>query len=169
MPVFDSDRLHIELLTTNDASFLYELMNTPKWLEFIGDRNIKSIADAEGYIEKSIISTYQNHGFGLYKLTLKTSGNTVGVCGLLQRDYLESPDLGFAMLPQFEGKGYTTEASRATMEYAKQNLSIKAIMAITVPSNKASIGVLQKLGFQKHETVQPNEEKGQLLVFRKVL
>ncbi|GMN05103.1 GNAT family N-acetyltransferase [Croceitalea sp. MTPC5] len=148
---------------------MYGLMNTPKWIKFIGDRDINSVADAKGYLKSSIIAHYETHGFGLYKIVLVHSGEPIGICGFLKREYLNHMDLGFAILPEFERKGYVKEASEILLSYAHTTLKVKTIMAITTVQNFASIGLLLKLGFKKHRRVRPNLEKEPLLVFIKNL
>lgn len=160
-------RLIIEPLTAKDGEFMFELMNSPGWLKYIGDRTIKNETDAEKYLVANIIPSYNKHGFGLYKISLRNNSKVIGICGLLQRDYLKSPDLGFAILPDHSGHGYTHEASKAILDYAKKDLQIEIIEAITVEDNHASIGLLKKLGFQRQELITRDNE--QLLLFRKYL
>jgi len=162
-----SKRLIIEPLTAKDGEFMFKLMNSPGWLKYIGDRAIKNETDAEKYLLTNIIPSYNKHGFGLYKISLRNNSKVIGICGLLQRDYLKSPDLGFAILPNHSGQGYAHEASMAILHYAKKHLQIKIIEAITVEDNHASIGLLKKLGFQRPEPIIRDNE--QLLLFRKYL
>ncbi len=169
MIIVKTKRLVLKELADVDAPFIYQLMNTPKWLEFIGDRGIKNEVDATQYITTSIRTSYVQKGFGSYKICLKETNTPIGMCGLLQRDYLGFPDLGFSILPQYERKGYILEASQAVLTYAKNTLYMKTILAITKPENVASLGVLMKLGFKKYSTVQPGEAKELLLTLRKNL
>ncbi len=148
---------------------MYELMNTPKWIKFIGDRGINSVADARGYLKSSIVAHYETHGFGLYKIASVHNDKPIGICGFLKREYLDHMDLGFAILPEFERKGYVKDASEILFSHAHTSLKAKTIMAITTVQNVASIGLLLKLGFKKHSMVQPSLEKESLLVFSKKL
>lgn len=146
-----TQHLLLSPLTTRDASFILELVNTPGWLKFIGDRGIHTTDAAVKYLEEGPRKSYANHGFGLLKVSL---GNTpIGMCGLLQRDYLPSPDLGFAFLPGYEGKGYAYEAAHSYMRFIQQEHPFTEIHAITVPENERSIRLLEKLGFVYRNTI----------------
>ncbi|MEP1096575.1 MAG: GNAT family N-acetyltransferase [Cyclobacteriaceae bacterium] len=158
-------RLSICKATLRDSSFIFELLNSPNWIEFIGDRGINTIEDAEAYIENSLISSYTTLGFGLYKVTLRENGQAVGISGFLKRDYLEHPDLGFATLPEFEGRGYSFEAADALMKFGMQELELKTIYAITSHENLASQNLLAKLGLKAKGIVLPPGEEVELLLY----
>ena len=106
MVILETDRLSIEEMTIQDGIFIKELMNTTGWLKFIGDRKIDTLQKAEAYITDKFIWSYQNRGYGPYKIVLKKNNVAVGIVTLIKRDYLEFLDIGFAILPRFEGKGY---------------------------------------------------------------
>jgi RimJ/RimL family protein N-acetyltransferase len=160
-----TNRLSIEKASLEDAPFILALVNSPNWLAFIGDRDIKTLADAKNYIQKSLIDSYAQNGFGLYKVSLKASGEPIGICGFLQRDYLDYPDLGFATLPKYEGKGYTYEAAKACLVYAKSQLSFTTILAVTTAENTKSKNLLTKLEFTADGKVTPDESGKEFLVF----
>lgn len=138
-------RLHLAKLTLADAPFIFKLVNEPGWIKFIGDRGIRNLEDAENYIINGPQKSYADFGFGLFKVSL-LDGTPIGLCGLLQRDYLEHPDIGFAFMAEFTGQGYALEAATATMQYASDTLGQKTIMATTLPENEKSISLLEKIG-----------------------
>ena len=144
--ILETDRLRLREFTLCDSQFIIELMNSPGWLKFIGDRNVRTIEQAEKYLENGPIKSYQQNGFGLSMVERKDDGVPVGMCGILKRDTLDTPDIGFAFLPVFYGKGYALEIASAVMEYAKCNLGLSRISAITVSENDRSISLLEKLG-----------------------
>jgi RimJ/RimL family protein N-acetyltransferase len=133
-------------LELSDASFIYELLNSPLFIKNIGDRNIRSESDAEIFLTDRIISSYQNNGYGLYAVVLKDTGQVIGMSGLVCRENLPNADIGFAFLPDFIGKGYAYEASKEVMEYAKNTLALDPILGITIKENEPSIKLLNKLG-----------------------
>jgi RimJ/RimL family protein N-acetyltransferase len=135
-------------VTLEDAAFFLRLLNEPSWLENIGDRGIRAMADAEGYIRNNIWAAYQAHGFGLYAVQLKSNPLPIGLCGLVKRDFLASPDLGFALLPEYRGHGYATEAARAVLSHAQGELEIGRLYAIVKPGNQRSVRLLEQLGFR---------------------
>ncbi|WP_375558963.1 GNAT family N-acetyltransferase [Bernardetia sp. OM2101] len=146
MKILETERLLIEEANLNDASFFLELLNSPNWLEFIGDRNIKSLEDARKYVQESLIDNYTKNDFGFYKMSLKKSNEAIGAVGFLKRDYLDFPDIGYAILPNYEGKGYVSEAAQAVFEYGKNKLHLKEIVAFTTEENLASQKILLKIG-----------------------
>ena len=146
MPNLRTERLHIDFLTDADAPFMLQLLNTPTWLTFIGDRGVTSLDQARDYLEKGQLASYKQHGYGLYRVAL-LDDTPIGLCGLVCRAGLIYPDLGFAILPEHAGRGYTTEAARRIISYARADLGITELSAITTLANIASRNTLEKLGF----------------------
>src|SRR5690349_9103983 len=135
LPVIETKRLDLFEFTTGDAPFVLQLLNTPKWISFIGDRGVKTLDDAVKYIEDRIATSYRRFGFGLYLVRLKESQTPVGMCGLVRREHLNDVDLGFAFLPDFENSGYAVECASATLSFARDALKLKRIVAITMKEN----------------------------------
>ena len=148
MKVLETDRLILRWLSTDDAGFILELLNDPSWLQFIGDRGVRTLEEARDYILKGSLEMYARQGFGLYLTELKESGDPLGICGLIKRDSLEDVDIGFAFLPRFWGKGYAYESASALMAYGKDVLGLKRIVAITSPDNHRSARLLERLGLR---------------------
>lgn len=146
MIVLETDRLILRHQTIEDAAFILELLNDPSWIQYIGDRGVRTIDDARGYILKGALDMYARLGFGFYLTELKEGGIPIGICGLVKRDFLEAVDVGFAFLPKFWGKGYAFEAASAVMGYTQSVLGLKRIVAITSEDNHASSKLLEKLG-----------------------
>jgi len=136
-------------VTLEDAAFFLRLLNEPSWLENIGDRGVRTVADAEHYIRNNIRAAYQAHGFGLYAVQLRSKPLPIGLCGLVRRDFLPAPDLGFALLPEYCGHGYATEAARAVLSHAQVELEIERLYAIVKPGNRRSVKLLEQLGFRR--------------------
>lgn len=166
MIVAETNRLLISKFTIDDAAFFMELVNTPNWLTYIGDRNVKTIGDAKKRITEGHLKSYEVNGFGFYKLLLKEENNKpIGTCGLMKRDTLEHVDIGFAMLPDYEGKGFGYESSIAIMELAKNEFNLKKLVAITLETNSNSIKLLEKLGLSFEKRVKPFVDNEELLLF----
>jgi RimJ/RimL family protein N-acetyltransferase len=141
-----TDRLIIRELTLADAPFVLELLNEPAFHEYIGDRGVRDVAGAEKYLRDGPLASYAKHGFGLWGVTLH-DGTPLGICGLLQRDYLENPDLGYALLARHHGQGYAHEAAAAVVRHADGPLGRATLHALTAFRNPASVRLLGKLGF----------------------
>ncbi|MDZ7900996.1 MAG: GNAT family N-acetyltransferase [Arcicella sp.] len=152
--VIETERLILRKFTVEDASFMLELLNTPTWLRFIGDRNVHSVEEAEQYLVNGNIKNYLEYGFGFYLVAVKETGESIGMCGLVKRDSLEDVDIGFAFLPQFIGKGYGFEAASSTLRYAQNILQIHKIVAIVNPDNTDSVKLIKKIGLQFEKMVQ---------------
>ena len=161
-----TERLVLKEISIDDAPFYVKLFNSEGWLTFIGDRNIKTEAQAKAYIEKNYLPSYKTHGYGSYTVNLKETGETIGACGLYKRDNLDHPDIGFAFLPEFIGKGYGFEAANAVMEFAKTELKLTTILGFTVANNIASVALLKKLGLKESGTYTFPDDPEELLLFR---
>jgi RimJ/RimL family protein N-acetyltransferase len=149
--VLETPRLRLRTAALADAGFFLRLMNEPSWLENIGDRGVRSLADAAGYIANNIWAQHQLHGYGMYAVQLRSSGLPIGICGLVKRDFLPGPDLGVALLPDFVGQGYALEAARAVTTHAQSQLGIRQLYAIVGRSNHRSVRLLERLGFSHEE------------------
>jgi RimJ/RimL family protein N-acetyltransferase len=123
-------RLTISQFSLIDWPFIIELLNSPGWLQFIGDRNVHNEEQAKAYLTNGPIKSYADFGFGLMNVKSKATGQSIGMCGLLKRVTLEHPDIGFAFLPDVAGQGYAFEAAMAILQNAQQELSIQEIYAI---------------------------------------
>lgn len=161
-----SERLQFRKIQLEDASFIFKLLNTPGWHRFIGDRGITSEEKAKDYIEKRYLSSYAEHGFGNYVVELKESGQAIGTCGIFKRPNLDHPDIGYALLPEFEKRGYALEASRKLLNYAALKWNLQEIGGITAKDNIASISLLKKLGLQNAGTIVMEKEGEELSLFR---
>lgn len=146
--ILATEHLRLREFQLTDADFILKLVNTPTWLKYIGDKKVRNIEDAQKYVQEKLIASYQTNGFGLWAVELKTAKTLIGMCGLVNRDGLDNVDIGFAMLPEYAGKGYGFESASATMAFAKNTLGLSKIVAITNPENAASIGLLEKLGLR---------------------
>jgi RimJ/RimL family protein N-acetyltransferase len=144
--VFHSERLIYRRLDRADAAFLHTLMNSPGWLEFIGDRQIGSSSDAEKYIQEKIIPVCKESWSGTYLLVRRTDGARLGTVGIYQREGLDVPDLGFALMPAYQHQGYAREAALWSIKLARV-AELTLLSAIALPRNYASIRLLESLGF----------------------
>jgi len=146
--ILTTDRLIIRELTLADAPFLLELLNEPDFIRNIADRQVRTLEQAERYMQDGPQSSYRQYGFGLWLVERQADGVALGLCGLLQRDYLTMPDLGYAMLARYSGQGYTKEAARAVLQFGHLQLGYQQLCGIVSPSNHASLHILQQLGMQ---------------------
>jgi [ribosomal protein S5]-alanine N-acetyltransferase len=154
----ETERLILRPTNEDDAAFLLELLNSPKWLQNIGDRNIRSIEDAKAYVRNRMYPQFNEKGYSSNTVILKSDGSKIGTCGLYHRPGLENVDIGFAFLPDHEGKGYGYEAATKVMHSGIHDFGIKKICAITLPTNIPSQKLLEKLGLVYSKTIHlPND------------
>ena len=165
MKVVETERLILRWLSAEDAAFVLELVNDPAWLRFIGDRGVRTLADARDYILKGPVAMYHREGFGLYLVQLKQSVTPIGICGLIKRPGLEDVDIGFAFLPAFYGQGYAYESASAIMSYAQDTLGLERVVAITAPDNQRSIALLTKLGLSFVDMLRLAEDQPEVMLF----
>jgi len=146
MIVLETDRLTLRHATLDDADFTLRLLNEPSFVRFIGDRGVRTLDDARRYIAERFIASYDRHGFGLWIVERKASAGAMGLCGLVKRDALPDPDIGFAFLPAFWSRGYAYESAAAVKDFAVNTLRLPRVLAITSPDNAGSIRIVEKLG-----------------------
>jgi RimJ/RimL family protein N-acetyltransferase len=163
--VLPTERLTIRQIEEDDDSFILELLNDPSFIRNIGDRNVRTLDDARDYIRKGPLASYERHGFGLWLVELTGEGTPIGMCGLLKRDVLDSPDIGFAYLPAFHGKGYGYEAARAVLDHARNALGLPRVVAIVNADNEPSARLLEKLGMRFEGMVQLFDNEPPLKLF----
>ncbi|KAA3656755.1 MAG: N-acetyltransferase [Calditrichaeota bacterium] len=166
MTEIETARLALSHLSFDDAPFILTLLNDEDFIKNIGDKNVRAIADAENYLKNGPIQSYENFGFGLYRVSNKATGTPVGICGLLKRETLPDVDIGYAFLPQYCGMGYATESTCAVMAYAQNTLGLARIVAVVSPENEASKKVLHKLGLRYEKMIQlaPGDSECMLFV-----
>jgi len=146
--ILATERLILRELTFDDDAFVFELLNEPAYLQYIGDKGVRSPEDARKYISIGPLASYAKHGFGLWRVALKDDDTPIGMCGLLKRDGMDHTDLGYALLARFHGRGYARESASAVLAHAWKVLKLGTLQAVTAENNPTSIGLLGKLGFK---------------------
>ena len=143
---FETDRLILRSTNYDDAAFILRMMNTPLWIENIGDRGVRTVVDAKKYIDEKMLPQYNRLGYGNYTVMRKSDGVKMGTCGLYDREGIDGLDIGFSFLPEFFRMGYAYESSLRIIKAAKEDFGITKISAITIKTNIASQKLLEKLG-----------------------
>lgn len=161
----ETERLRLREIRPDDAPFLYDLLNSPDWIANIGDRKVHDLDAARRYAIYRIYLGYRKSGFGFYLLESKSDGQLVGMCGLVKRDFLDDVDIGYALLPQYYGHGYAVEAASAILLFAKEELKLPRLAAITIESNKPSQRVLAKIGLRFERMIQVPGDDEELMLW----
>ncbi len=161
----ETERLIIQKLADEDAPFILGLLNDPDFLRYIGDKGVRDLAGAVNYLQIGPIASYSQNGYGLYLVRQKLDGSETGICGIVRRPTLDGPDIGFAFLPEFRGRGYAFEAASAVKNFAADALGINKLLAITSLNNTNSIRLLEKLGFVFVQLIKPDDRSEELRLF----
>jgi RimJ/RimL family protein N-acetyltransferase len=160
----ETERLVLHPFGEGDASLVLRLLNEPSFLRYIGDRGVHDLESARKYIADGPVAGYANHGHGLMRVVRRADGAEIGMCGVLKRDALPDPDIGFSFFPAYWSLGYALESARAVMEQARRSLGLGRILAITSQDNEPSIRLLGKLGFRFERLLALGGEELRLFV-----
>lgn len=152
-----SPRVRLRRWKTSDTSFIHTLVNSEGWLRNIGERNVTDAASAEDFI-KRLDGSFDENGIGFWCVELSDTSQAIGMCGFTKRDYLDYPDLGFALLPEYEGKGLAFEAATMALIKIDSELQLTTFQGITLPQNTPSSSLLKRLGF-KYQTIIMNKDE----------
>lgn len=165
MRVLQTERLELRWFDSSDAAFILQLLNEPAWLQHIGDRQVRTLEQAQDWLQTRLVNGYWQNGMGFWAVCLRGQPEPVGLCGLIQRDTLPEVDVGYAFLPSSWGQGYANEAAKACLDYGQRVLGLNRILAITGPDNTASQGVLRRLGMQLEQRCTLPGESRETLVY----
>jgi [ribosomal protein S5]-alanine N-acetyltransferase len=165
--VLETPRLALREFVLEDAAFILQLVNEPGFLRFIGDKGVGNLEDARNYLRRGPIDSYHRNGFGLYATCLRSDAGAepLGMCGLVKREGLQDPDVGYAFLQRHWGRGYAVESAAAAIDYGTRTLKLPRILAITSPDNWGSIRVLEKIGMRFDRLIQWAEGGEQVKLF----
>ena len=166
LKTYETQRLILKQTSIDDAGFILELLNTPKWLKYIGDRHVHSVKDAIEYIATKITPQFDRLGFGNFIVIRKNDNTKVGTCGLYDREGIDGVDIGFGFLPDYEKKGYAFEASIKIKELALETFKLKQINAITDLENLASQKLLAKLGLKYIKNIKLPDSEDELMFYQ---
>lgn len=158
---YETERLILRPMSLDDSDFIFDLYNRPKFIQYIGDRNIKTLSDAENYIKNRFLPQFEKLGFGNYLILTKEGNHKIGGVGIFEREGLDIVDIGFSLLGEFEGKGYAYEAASKVKSIGMDDFGLKKISAITTKDNFSSQKLIEKLGlkFQKIVTIPEDPEE----------
>jgi RimJ/RimL family protein N-acetyltransferase len=166
MTTITTPRLRLRELTSDDAPFILALLNEPSFLQYIGDRGVRTTDDAVRYLANGPQASYARHGFGLWLVESVTTGEPMGICGVLKRDALDHPDVGFAFRPAYWSQGFAREAAAASLEFCRRTFGLGRIDAIVQHDNERSIHLLEALGFRHEGTVRLSPDGQDLLLMK---
>lgn len=159
----ETERLVVRAFGAADAPFVLALLNDPGFLANIGDRGVRTIADAQAYIRDRYDASMAAYGYAMFHVALKATSEPVGTVGFVRRDGLDGPDIGFSFLAAHTGEGYGYEAAAALLA---SRPDLRPMLAITAPHNEASAALLRKLGFVEGAPVRIPDHATESRLFR---
>lgn len=161
--LFETPRLRLLPVAEQDSGLLLAIWNDPTFIHYVSDRGIRTVEQAREAILEGPASLFEIYGYGPYRVARKSDGASIGICGLFRREFLDEPDLGYAILPGFRGEGYASEAARQVLVIAAVAFGLKRVKALISPANAASIHVIEKLGFRFERRCRIDDEDDTLL------
>ena len=164
LSVIKTSRLDLRELDFNDAEFILQLLNEEAFIRFIGDKGVRTLSDARDYILQGPMDSYARNGFGLYAACLRDA-TPIGICGLVKREGLDDPDVGFAFLSRYWSLGYAVESAAAVLAHAREVLGLERVVAITSPDNWSSIRVLERIGLKYERMIRLVDHSPELKLF----
>jgi ribosomal-protein-alanine N-acetyltransferase len=163
--VLETARLELRRFTLEDAAFILELVNEPSFVRHIGDKGVRNEEDARRYLLGGPLASYERFGFGLYLVERTDDREPIGMCGVLKREALPDPDVGFAFLPRYWSKGYALESVAAVLVDARARHGLTRLLAITSQDNVRSIALLEKVGFRFERMARLSEDADEVRVY----
>jgi [ribosomal protein S5]-alanine N-acetyltransferase len=164
--MLETHRLVIRPAHQDDGQLIFNLSSDPEVMKYTGDTSFSSIDSAKRFIEDHLKPQFNQFGTGRF-LVFKKDGEFIGWCGLRFDPPSREIDLGFRFKKVFWGQGYATESAEACMNYGFRVLELPLILAKTLPQNRASIKVLQKLKMEYKGYSQDSAEPLGLITYAK--
>jgi RimJ/RimL family protein N-acetyltransferase len=164
MHILATARLRLRTLNLDDAAFYIKVVNTPQFLRWLGDRKIRTEAQARDALAVGPLTMQSMRGFSIWLVERVQDGAAIGMCGLFKRETLPDVDLGYAYLPEYAGQGYASEAAVGVLAHAA-TLGLKRVVAITSPGNDASDAVLRRAGMEFEKMVHLSPDDAALQLF----
>jgi len=165
-PVLNTERLELRWLTPDDAPMMLAVWNDPAFMRYVADRGVRTLEQARAALEAGPLRLYAEYGYGPFRVRRRVDDTDMGICGLFRREGLDEPDIGFAILPEFCGRGFAFEASVAVLHHARDALELPCVTAIVSPQNDASIGLLEKLGLQYERPIRMPADDHDVSLYR---
>ena len=144
----ETTRLRLRLFTRDDLQVMHRLNTDPDIIKYADDP-ARDFEETIQRLEEGPLSDYKKYGYGRFAVELKETDKVIGFCGIKYLPEIDLPEVGYRYLKEYWGRGIGTEAARACVEFAREDLKIEKLIALIIPENIASIRVAEKLGMSK--------------------
>ena len=145
----ETARLRLRLFTHADVQIMFELGSDPDVIKYAEATPVRDLEEAMQRLEQGPLSDYEKYGYGRFAVELKETGNVIGFCGIKYLPEIELPEVGYRYLKEYWGRGIGTEVAQACVDFARDDLKIKKLVALIMPDNTASINLAVKLGMTR--------------------
>lgn len=149
LKILETNRLILRVFEERDIDAMTLINQDPAVCEFLA--GIGNYEKTVATIHR-IIKQHHDHGFSLYAVELKSTGEMIGWCGLFvhsfQAHFMPAVEIGWRLASHQWGYGYATEAAKAVLAYAFETLKLKEVVSFTVVDNIRSRRVMKKIGLQ---------------------
>lgn len=150
LPIIETERLVLRTWKQDDADAYFQINQDPKVIEFLpGSLTMKQVND----FIPAVNSHGNKHGYTLWAVELKETGELMGFIGLNYTDweshFTPAVEVGWRLGSQYWGRGFATEGAEASLDYGFKQCDLKEIVSFTVPANIRSIRVMEKIGLKR--------------------
>ena len=145
--ILETERLILRTWLLNDLKDFFEIYGDAEVWRNINPQGVFKSEDVARRSLRNGIAYQQEHGICHWATVEKTKGKVIGACGFNLSEGGPELELVYHFAPAYWGRGYATEAARACLRYAFEELNAPQVVASTYSQNLASQRVLEKLGF----------------------
>lgn len=147
IPTIETERLILRSFKSDDLEMYYEMMADPDITRYLMSGEPMSRHDA-WRSAATMAGHWMLHGFGQWAIEEKSSGTFIGRCGIIEPEGWPSKEIGWVLHKSAWGKGYATEAAKAGLEFAFNQLKVDKIISLIQPGNEGSVAVAKRIGEQ---------------------
>lgn len=156
-PILETERLILRRVLPSDVKEMFELRSNPETMKYIPRPLVTNYDEALTHIQMMEDKIETNEGIN-WAITIKGDDKMLGVIGhyRIKPEHYRA-EVGYMILPEYHGKGITTEAVQCVVDYGFNTMQLHSIEGVIDPENEASQRVLQKCGFVKEAHFKENE------------
>jgi RimJ/RimL family protein N-acetyltransferase len=152
--IITTERLNLRTWIADDIPLMTAISSDPKVMEYFpSTQDLKATQQLIHYINEQ----HDKYGYSLYAVEIKNTGEFIGFVGLAHPSFdipnfkpqgLPIVEIGWRLSSKHWGRGYATEAAKAVLAYAFNELNLDEIISFTTIENKKSRNVMEKIGLQ---------------------
>ena len=145
IPMLETKRLRLRALGEDDVPAMFELLQDPDVVRYVGDRHVPTLQETWRYVA-GWLGHWVLRGYGQWAIEERSSGHLVGRAGIINPADWPGAEVGYLLGRDWWGRGYATEAAAATMGWGFEELGFDDLLSLIDPDNHASIAVAERLG-----------------------